>query len=131
VTILSEEVFPRMELRFILLLHIINRIVFIKNMRLYTRPGERKEKIGITGRVIIRENRYMDVITPIFFDAVFDKLRSTLASKMHVKMNKIGGGRLSTLRCIRSRLTYNDSYVVSSFNTEPLTMCYHAELTAT
>jgi hypothetical protein len=44
VTILSEEVVVRMELHFILLLHIINRIVFIKNMRLYTRSGERKRK---------------------------------------------------------------------------------------
>ncbi len=45
VTFLNEEVFVLMELRFILLLHIINRIVLIKDMRLYTGPRERKRKI--------------------------------------------------------------------------------------
>jgi hypothetical protein len=30
---------------------------------IYTTRGEKEEKIGITGRIIIRENRYMDVVT--------------------------------------------------------------------
>jgi hypothetical protein len=59
-----------MELRFISLLHIINRIVYIENTRLYTQPEERetqtgrdKRRVRITGRTIMREKTYMDIVT--------------------------------------------------------------------
>ncbi len=63
-----------MELCFIQLPHIINRLVYIKNMRLYTQPVDRKiekkqknesyeRNIEITERIIVREEKYMDVVT--------------------------------------------------------------------